>query len=81
MKEILLITGKDCHLCSEARFLISKVQIKDYKFKEVDIYSKRDYVDKYWDKIPVILNKDYDLTWPFNSEDIRDFLIRDIEEI
>jgi len=44
-------------------------------FIEKDVYSKRDYLDKYWDKIPVILFKDLELLWPFNQENIKDLLL------
>ena len=80
MKEILLITGKDCHLCSEARSLILSIQTDNFEFREVDIYSKRAYVDKYWDKIPVILKQESELLWPFNIEDLKKFLITDIKK-
>ena len=36
----------------------------------VDIYSKRTYVDKYWDKIPVILYDEQELLWPFDKEKV-----------
>ncbi len=80
MKEILLITGKDCHLCSEARSLLLSIQTDNFEFREVDIYSKRAYVDKYWDKIPVILKQESELLWPFNIEDLKKFLITDIKK-
>ena len=74
MKEIILLTGKDCHLCLEARSLFSQLDLEDISYREVDIYTKRAYVDKYWDKIPVILNGDLELTWPFSIEEITKFL-------
>tara|TARA_B100000614_G_C14193906_1_gene346845 strand:+ start:227 stop:475 length:249 start_codon:yes stop_codon:yes gene_type:complete len=80
LKEILLITGKDCHLCSEARSLLLSIQTDNFEFREVDIYSKRAYVDKYWDKIPVILKQESELLWPFNIEDLKKFLITDIKK-
>mgnify|MGYP006250853107 CR=1 FL=1 len=55
MKDILLLTTQDCHLCLYAREMISEVDLKEYNLIEVDIYSKRDYVDRFWDKIPVLL--------------------------
>ena len=36
----------------------------------VDIYSKRIYVDKYWDKITVILYGEQELLWPFDKEKV-----------
>ena len=64
MKEVILVTGKDCHLCEQAKDLLTELQDDQLIFIEKDVYSKRDYLDKYWDKIPVILFKDLELLWP-----------------
>ena len=70
MKELILVSGKDCHLCREAQLLLSQLNLKDYILTTVDIYSKRTYVDKYWDKIPVILYGEKELLWPFDKEKV-----------
>ena len=70
MKEVILVTGKDCHLCEQAKDLLTELQDDQLIFIEKDVYSKRDYLDKYWDKIPVILFKDLVLLWPFNEDNI-----------
>ena len=75
MKEVILVTGKDCHLCEQAKDLLTELQDDQLIFIEKDVYSKRDYLDKYWDKIPVILFKDLELLWPFNQENIKDLLL------
>ncbi|MFL2701684.1 MAG: glutaredoxin family protein [Gammaproteobacteria bacterium] len=75
MKEVILVTGKDCHLCEQAKDLLNELQEDQLIFIEKDVYSKRDYLDKYWDKIPVILFKDLELLWPFNQENIKDLLL------
>jgi len=36
--------------------------------------TKRNYVDKYWDKIPVLLKGESELLWPFDKNDISNFL-------
>lgn len=74
MKDILLLTTQDCHLCLYAREMISEVDLKEYNLIEVDIYSKRDYVDRFWDKIPVLLINERELLWPFSSNQIANFL-------
>ena len=74
MKELILLTGKDCHLCSYAKSLLSNLELGDYLVKEVDIYSKRRYLDDYWDKIPVLLFDEKELFWPFDKENIYNFL-------
>ncbi len=75
MKEVILVTGKDCHLCEQAKDLLIELQDDQLIFIEKDVYSKRDYLDKYWDKIPVILFKDLELLWPFNEDTIKDLLL------
>ena len=75
MKEVILVTGKDCHLCEQAKDLLTELQDDQLIFIEKDVYSKRDYLDKYWDKIPVILFRDLELFWPFNKDNIKDLLL------
>ena len=70
MKELILVSGKDCNLCKEAQLLLSQINLKDSVLTTVDIYSKRTYVDKYWDKIPVILYGEQELLWPFDKEKV-----------
>ena len=70
MKELILVSGKDCNLCKEAQLLLSQIDLKDCIITTVDIYSKRTYVDKYWDKIPVILYGERELLWPFDKETV-----------
>ena len=74
MKGLTLLTGKDCHLCDQARSLLSEFSHDDITFDEVDIYAKRIYLDKYWDKIPVLLHRERELLWPFDIKGIKDFL-------
>ena len=74
MKEVILVTGKDCHLCEQAKDLLTELRDDKLIFIEKDVYSKRDYLDKYWDKIPVILFKDLELLWPFNKDNIKELL-------
>ena len=50
------------------------MNLKDCILTTVDIYSKRTYVDKYWDKIPVILYGEQVLLWPFDKEKVNKLL-------
>ena len=74
MKELILLSGKDCHLCEMARSLLLEIEEEEFTIKEVDIYSKRAYLDKYWDKIPVLISGNNELLWPFDSQKIQEFL-------
>ena len=81
MNKLILLTGKDCPLCDKAKSLFAEIDIGQLKLEELDIYSKRLYLDKYWDKIPVVLFKEKELCWPFESKDILEILDRNIKEI
>ena len=81
LNKLLLLTGKDCHLCDQAKLLFTEIDIKKFPLEEVDIYSKRLYLDKYWDKIPVVLFKEKELCWPFGAKDILEILDWDIKKI
>lgn len=74
MKKLVLLTSKDCHLCVQALTLLNQLDLKDFDFIEEDIYSKRSYLDNYWDKIPVLLKDGNELTWPFDEKLLVDFL-------
>ena len=74
MKKLLLISSLDCSLCREAYSLLCQIDSDNLDFEEIDIYTKRNYVDKYWDKIPVLLKGESELLWPFDKNDISNFL-------
>ncbi len=81
MKKVIFLTGKDCHLCDEARSILLQLELEKLNFQEVDIYEKRSYLDKYWDKIPVLLNNNDALFWPFNLSRVKEFLTSDLKKI
>ena len=81
MKELILLSGKDCHLCEMARSLLLEIEEEEFTIKEVDIYSKREYLDKYWDKIPVLISDNNELLWPFDFKKVITFLDRDVKKI
>ena len=75
MKEIILITGEDCPLCEEAKELLNSLHLTGFSLIEKDIYTSRKIHDKYWDKIPVLLKDSQDLSWPFTSENVKEFIL------
>ena len=74
MIKLILLTGRDCPLCEEAELLLDNLKGEHLSFVKTDVYSKREYLDKYWDKIPVILLEDKELFWPFSTESIQEFI-------
>ena len=81
MKKVIFLTGKDCHLCDEARSILLELELEKLNFQEMDIYENRSYLDKYWDKIPVLLNNNDALFWPFDLSSAREFLSTDFKKI
>ena len=81
MKKLILLTSKDCHLCNQALELLDQINLESFEFIKQDIYSKRLYLDSYWDKIPVLLLEERALTWPFDKHLIESFLKSNIKEI
>ena len=80
MKELRLVTSKNCPLCIEALNIIKSLPIEDLKILKLDIFSSEDLHLNYWDKIPVLLYKDKNLNWPFNSESLKEFILDKPEE-
>ena len=74
MRELILITGTDCPLCTEAKDLIESIDLKDVVLIEKDIYTTRETHIKYWDKIPVLVIEEQSLYWPFNQQEIKELI-------
>ncbi len=75
MKDIILVTGKDCHLCEQAKEILLGLNDNKINFSEEDVYAKREYLDAYWDKIPVILYEDKVLLWPFTAKNVTELIL------
>ncbi len=75
MKDIILVTGKDCHLCEQAKEILLGLDEYKINFSEEDVYAKREYLDAYWDKIPVILYEDKVLLWPFTAKNVTELIL------
>ena len=74
MRQLILITGTDCPLCSEAKDLIESLNLKDVALVEKDIYTTREIHTKYWDKIPVLLIEEKGLFWPFDQQGVKELI-------
>ncbi|MFI6481412.1 glutaredoxin family protein [Nonomuraea sp. NPDC050663] len=56
MHRVTLLGKPGCHLCDDARSVISKVAAElGVSWEEVDIESSQELYDKYWEMIPVTL--------------------------
>ena len=74
MREVILITGTNCPLCTEAKDLIESIDLKDVVLIEKDIYTTRETHTKYWDKIPVLVMEKKDLYWPFDQQEVKELI-------
>jgi len=74
LKELIVITGKDCPFCQETLNMLAGLDLGSYIVRKKDIYETRELNTKYWDKIPVLLANDKELFWPFTAKDIERLL-------
>ena len=81
MKDIILVTGKDCHLCEQAKEILLGLDEDKINFVEEDVYCKREYLDAYWDKIPVILYKDKGSSVAFSIENVKEFIYEMLKKL
>ena len=79
MKKLFLYTTKGCHLCELAKEQIYPL-LENFTLQmvEVDIADDEALLEKYGVRIPVIKLDmiEEDLGWPFDSQDVRQFLLR-----
>lgn len=77
MQTLLLYTTLGCHLCEEAKALITPLlQPFDLCLQEVDIADSDVLLQRYGVRIPVavIAANRAELGWPFDTEQLRAFL-------
>ena len=75
MIKLILLTGRDCPLCEEAKELLNSLNLIGFSLIEKNIYTTRQIHNKYWDKIPVLLKDNKDLCWPFTPEKVKEFIL------
>ena len=74
-----LYTTLGCHLCEDAKALL--VELKHTQnslvdFKEIEISESDELIEQYGIRIPVIkiITSGAELGWPFNSDQLAEFL-------
>lgn len=74
---IFLYSRNDCPLCEDAEITLQQLQVS-YKF--IDIDSDETLRKAYNAKVPVISdNQGYELSWPFNNEEILNLVTQQIK--
>lgn len=77
---LLLYTTDCCQLCEEAEELIYRV-LSGYQYElgKVDVSESDQLINDYGFRIPVLAvveHKSRELDWPFNADQLKDFLKR-----
>jgi hypothetical protein len=75
MRELLLYSRPDCHLCDEAADLVAAVA-PDQALQTVDIEDDIALLTRYGVRVPVLRlgQEGAELGWPFDAEQLRSFL-------
>ncbi|HLQ25115.1 MAG TPA: glutaredoxin family protein [Acidiferrobacterales bacterium] len=75
MQKLTLYTTLGCHLCDEARALLTATLGPHIQFDEIDISDNRTLMEHYGTRIP-LLRRDtgQELNWPFSAPEIALFL-------
>lgn len=75
--QIAFYSGKDCHLCDLAQQLLETSPLFDtLEVNRFDVSSDHQLYHLYGAKIPVLkrLDNNRELGWPFESQQLTDFL-------
>lgn len=75
MTDFVLLGTEGCHLCEEAEQLLLLARLV---FEKQDIIEDEQLMQRYAIRIPVLLNKTnkFELGWPFNTEQLQDFITK-----
>lgn len=70
---VVLYTTVGCHLCEQARELVSTVA-PDITPTLVDVAEDDELLARYGERIPVLMKEGRELGWPFGLLDVQQFL-------
>ena len=70
---VVLYTTVGCHLCDQARELVSTVA-PDLTLTLVDVAEDDDLLARYGERIAVLMKEGRELGWPFSLLDVQQFL-------
>ena len=70
--DIILLGTEGCHLCELAYRVIHQAGLSG-RTRIEDIVERSEWLERYQDKIPVIILGERDLCWPFNVEELQDW--------
>ena len=70
---VVLYTTVGCHLCEQARELVSTVA-PAITLTLVDVAEDDELLARYGERIPVLMKEGRELGWPFGLLDVQQFL-------
>ncbi|MCW8875829.1 MAG: glutaredoxin family protein [Kangiellaceae bacterium] len=81
MQVIQLYTTAGCHLCEQAEAMFNYLAQNDAKIANkfsilpIEIAGDEALVEQYGIRIPVLSNNSHELGWPFELEELKDWLL------
>ncbi|MCH9699098.1 MAG: glutaredoxin family protein [Gammaproteobacteria bacterium] len=84
-QQIVLYGTEGCHLCDEARDILDMELAgnnRNIDYPYIDIVENDELLERYGQSIPVIqfIKSGHELFWPFDINDVRSFLRKEIED-
>jgi len=74
------MTTAGCHLCEQAWAMVEYLKNndleirRDFEFRPVEISEKDELIEQYGIRIPVLVTQKGELSWPFEFEELVDWL-------
>lgn len=75
VNEILLMHTQDCHLCEQAEAMLGALELP---YRCCEITDKPEWVETYGIRVPVLVQDERELGWPFEPQQVVDF-VRDAQ--
>lgn len=81
-KSVKLFTTSGCHLCEQAEAMFNYLKANDeavanFDLAMIEIADDEKLVDAYGIRIPVLLLGNNEIGWPFELEELRDWLLHE----
>ncbi len=75
MEKVILYGTLVCHLCEQAEELLKKLEDKGVlQVEKKDIIDEPAWMEAYRIRIPVLAFKDKELNWPFDEQQVIDWV-------
>jgi hypothetical protein len=72
--DVIFYTTMACHLCEQAEVMLASL-LPSEAITRVDVAEDDDLLARYSTRIPVVVCRKRELTWPFSLLDLREFIL------